>query len=55
MMITIWRKIDEQTTELVEAMEDDLALAQRLLDLRQDGKSYHAEKHDNGMTVALDV
>jgi len=54
-MITIWRKLDEQTAELVEAMEDDLALAQRLLELRKDGKIYHAEKHENGMTVVLDV
>ena len=54
-MITIWRKLDEQTAELVEAMEDNLPLAQRLLELRKDGKIYHAEKHEKGMTVLLDI
>ena len=44
-----------ETAELVEAMEDDLALAQRLLELRKDGKIYHAEEHENGMTVLLDI
>lgn len=43
-MITIWKRIDENTWELVEELQDDLALAQRLSELRGNGLEYRAER-----------
>jgi hypothetical protein len=41
--------------ELVEQMEDDLALAQRLIDLRMDGSEYRAEVREGSCSMILDV
>lgn len=54
-MISIWKMIDDQNWELIEEMEDDLTLAQRLIDLRQDGNEYRAEKRDGGFSSILGV
>lgn len=47
LMFSIWKKVSEESWELVEEMQDDLALAQRLSDLRLDGSEYRAEKKDS--------
>jgi hypothetical protein len=41
-MISIWR-LSNDAWELVEELQDDLALAQRLSELRADGQEYRAE------------
>lgn len=46
-MFSIWKKVSEESWELVEEMQDDLALAQRLSELRLDGLDYRAEKKDS--------
>lgn len=43
-MISIWKQISENSWELVEELQDDLALAQRLAELRAGGDQYRAEK-----------
>lgn len=53
-MISIWKLIGE-SWELVEEMQDDLALAQRLNELRQDGGEYRAEKRNGGLSSVLEV
>lgn len=52
-MITIWKMVND-AWELVEEMQDDLALAQRLIDLRQDGLEYRAEKRDGSFATVLE-
>ena len=47
LMFSIWKKVSEESWELVEEMQDDLALAQRLSELRLDGLDYRAEKKDS--------
>jgi len=54
-MISIWKKINEESWQLVEEMTDDLALAQRIIELRQDGNEYRAEKHNGGFASILEV
>lgn len=54
-MISIWKKLDEQSWQLIEEMEDDLALAGRLIDLRVDGNEYRAEKRDGTMSEILEA
>ena len=50
-MFSIWKMVND-AWELVEEMQDDLALAQRLADLRLDGNEYRAEmKNDFGSTI----
>ncbi len=53
-MISIWRLVND-SWEMVEEMEDDLALAQRLIELRQDGNTYRAEKRTGGFSSVLEV
>jgi hypothetical protein len=53
-MISIWRFVND-SWEIVEEMEDDLALAQRLIELRQDGNIYRAEKRTGGFSSVLEV
>lgn len=50
-MITIWKQVSENEWQLVEELQDDLALAQRLADL-QDGV-YKAEKKIDGVWVEV--
>lgn len=51
-MIQIFKKVDEMNWQLIEEMQDDLALAQRLLDLRKDGSEYRAEdKNELGSRI----
>ena len=52
-MIQIFKKIDENNFQLVEEMQDDLALAQRLIDLRKDGSEYRAEKKEGSTSTVL--
>ena len=54
-MFSIWKMINAETWELVEEMQDDLALAQRLSELRLDGETYQAEKKDGGFSTVLEV
>jgi len=54
-MITIWKKADENNWQLIEEMQDDLALAQRLIDLRKDGSEYQAEERKGSESRILDV
>ncbi len=56
-MIQIFKKVVDENEywTLVEEMQDDLALAQRLLELRQDGNQYRAEKRDGGFSSVLGV
>jgi len=54
-MITIWKKEDEMNWKLIEEMEDDLVLADRLIQLRQDGNEYRAEKREGGFSSVLGV
>lgn len=55
-MITIWVKKDENTWELVEELQDDLALAQRLIELRKDGlKVVRVERKNSLGSEILDV
>lgn len=53
-MITIWKKIDSNGWELVEELQDDLALAQRLSELRGTGGEYRAEKKNSLGSTILD-
>ena len=43
-MITIWKKVNENSWELIEELQDDTTLLQRLADLRLDGQEYRAEQ-----------
>jgi hypothetical protein len=52
-MFSIWKKVSDESWELVEEMQDDLALAQRLEDLRNDGNQYRAEKRTGGFASVL--
>lgn len=52
-MNSIWRLVGE-SWELVEELQDDLALAQRLSELRLDGSEYRAEKRDGGFATVLE-
>lgn len=52
-MISIW-KLKEDSWELVEELQDDLALAQRLSELRISGDEYRAEKRDGGFSAVLE-
>jgi len=54
-MFSIWKKVSDESWELVEEMQDDLALAQRLIDLRIDGNEYRAEKRNGGFATVLEV
>ena len=53
-MISIW-KLENNSWQLIEEMQDDLALAQRIGELRQDGGEYRAEKRDGGFASVLEV
>jgi hypothetical protein len=54
-MFSIWKKVSDESWELVEELQDDLALAQRLADLRGDGLEYRAEKRDGATSSILGV
>jgi hypothetical protein len=53
-MFSIWKKVSDESWELVEEMMDDLALAQRLSELRTDGSEYRAEKRDGSSASVLE-
>jgi hypothetical protein len=50
----IFMKQSEEQWVLIEECEDDLVLADRLLQLRKDGKEYRAEKRDGFFATILD-
>lgn len=54
-MITIWIKRNENLWELIEELQDDSTLAQRLADLRLDGSEYRAEQQLNVGSTILSV
>lgn len=58
-MFKIMKKVIDEHQNLyfvlVEEMEDDLALAQRIMDLRQGGEEYVAEKYEGGFSYILDI
>ena len=53
-MISVW-VLNNDSWEYVEEMEDDLALAARMIELRLDGKEYRAEKRDGGFATVLEA
>jgi hypothetical protein len=56
-MYQIFKKVVDENEywTLVEEMQDDLVLAQRLLELRQDGNEYVAEKRDGCFSSVLEA
>lgn len=56
-MIQIFKKVIDQNEywTLVDELSDDLALAQRMMELRQDGEEYRAEKKDGCFHSILEV
>ena len=52
-MIQIFKKTEDESYQLIEEMQDDLALAQRLIDLRMDGSEYRAEKKEGSVSTVL--
>lgn len=54
MSFSIWKQ-NGDSWELIEEMEDDLILADRMIQLRQDGNEYRAEKRDGGFASVLEV
>lgn len=54
-MFSIWKKVSMESWELIEEMQDDLALAQRLSELRVDGYEYRAERRDGASASVLEV
>lgn len=54
-MIQIFKKISEQTWEMVEEMPDESGLAVRLADLRASGGEYRAEKKTSLGSEILDL
>lgn len=53
-MITIWKQVTPESWELVEELQDDLALAQRILELRAQGEQARAEKKNELGSEILD-
>lgn len=53
-MLTIWKKISDESWELVEECSEVL-LVSRLEQLREDGFEYRAEKRDGGFASVLEV
>lgn len=53
-MISIW-KLENNSWVLIEELSDDLALADRINQLRQDGGEYRAEKREGGFASVLEV
>ena len=55
-MITIWKLNKELNSwELIEEVEDELNLSNRINELRQDSEDYRAEKRDGGFSSVLEV
>ena len=54
-MFTVWKQISTDSWELVEELSDDLALSERINELRADGGEYRAEKRDGGFATVLEV
>lgn len=56
-MYQIFKKVVDENEYwiLVEEMSDDLALAARITELRQDGHEYIAEKRDGCFSSILEV
>lgn len=56
-MYQIFKKVVDQNEywTLVEEMQDDLALVQRIAELRLDGSEYVAEKRDGCFSSVLEV
>lgn len=55
-MISIWKLEPELNSwMLIDELSDDLALAQRMSELREDGGEYRAEKRDGGFATVLEV
>lgn len=52
-MISIWKK-DNENWILIEELEDDLALAGRLFELRQGLDEYRAEKREGTTSSILE-
>lgn len=48
-------KSEDESWVLIEECMDDLALADRLITLRNDGEKYRAEKRDGNTAEILDV
>lgn len=55
MIYQIFKKEPDDSWFLIEEMEDDLVLADRMLQLRQDGSEYRAEQRNGHNAQILDV
>lgn len=53
-MISIW-KLENDSWQLVEELQDDLTLAQRINELRQGGGEYRAEERHGGFASVLEA
>jgi hypothetical protein len=54
-MVSIWKKVSEESWEYVEDCIEESALYPRLEQLRLDGSEYRAEKRDGGFATVLGV
>jgi hypothetical protein len=55
-MITIWKKVSEESFELVEQFTGDIpALMARLVELRADGSEYRAEQRTECFSLIFDL
>lgn len=55
-MITIWKKVSEESFELVEEFNGEISgLLPRLEELRQDGSEYRAEQRTECFALIFDL
>lgn len=55
-MITIWKKVSEESFELVEEFSGDISgLLPRLEELRTDGNEYRAEQRTDCFALIFDL
>ena len=55
-MITIWKKVSEESFELVEEFTGDISgLLPRLEELRADGNEYRAEQRNDCFSLIFDL
>lgn len=55
-MITIWKKVSEESFELAEEFTGDISgLLPRLEELRQDGSEYRAEQRTDCFSLIFDL
>jgi hypothetical protein len=55
MKYQIFQMQEDESWTLIEELQDDLALAGRIQDLRKDGSIYRAEQKDGFLSKILDI